>query len=146
MAPTIRRSYCDVAEVRTRVCPPGELPSLALVERIEAAIIAAADIMNETFAACGARRPYGANEWRDALEINAIGAAAEVVGSVAGTAEFFVLVEGMCVRLGGKVPEAAPEAPTAARSDERPVAATDTATELRGQHKRRGARQEGGAE
>jgi len=143
MAPLIRRSYCDVAEVRTRVCPPGELPSLVLVERIEAAITSTADEMNEAFEAAGARLPYGAIEWRDAREINALGATALTTGSVVGMAEFRTLVQAMCVRLGGKVPEAAPEAPTAARIDERPAAAVDIATELRGQHKRRGARQEG---
>jgi hypothetical protein len=99
--------------------------------------------MNEALQASGARLPYGVNEWRDAQHLNALGAAAEVTGSAAGTAEFFVLVEGMCVRLGGKAPEATPDALAAARIDERPAVAVDTATELHGQHKRRGARKEG---
>ena len=143
MAPLIRRSYCGLADVRTRVCPPGELPSLELVECIAAAITSTADEMNEAFEAAGARLPYGAIEWRDAREINALGATAMTTGSVVGLAEFRALVQAMCVRLGGKVPEAAPEALTAARIDERPAVAVDTATELHGQHKRRGARKEG---
>jgi hypothetical protein len=146
MAPLIRRSYCGLADVRTRVCPPGELPGLELVECIMAAIASTADEMNEAFEAAGARLPYGAIEWKDAREINALGATAMTTSSVVGMAEFRALVQAMCVRLGGKAPEVAPEAPTAARSDERPAAAADTATELRGQHKRRGMRKESVAE
>lgn len=146
MTATIRRSYCDIADVRTRVCPPGELPSLELVETMGLAIIDAADRMNDALQASGARLPYGANEWRDARHVNAIGAAAAVSEDVAGMAEFDGLVQAMCQRLGGKVQEAQPDAPLAARIDEPAPVAAEVAAPARASRRRAEAHRDEAAE
>ena len=150
MAPTIRRSYCDIADVRTRVCAPGQLPDYETMIRMAAEIVTVSDEMNELFQASGARLPYGGNEWRDARHISAMGAAARMTGSAAAEAEYTDLLLAMCVRLGGIAPAqdaaAAPEALPATETGERPAVAVEVAVVPRTQRRRQATHQEGSAE
>jgi hypothetical protein len=145
----IRRSYCDIADVRSRVCAPGQLPDYDTMIRMAAEIVVVSDEMNELFQASGARLPYGGNEWRDARHISVMGAAARMTGSAAAEAEYRELLQAMCVRLGGALPaqdaHEAKEALPATETGERPAVAVEVAVVPRAQRRRQATHQEGSA-
>jgi len=125
------RTYCDLADVRELVCPPGELPNLELVQRITGAITTAAATMNGAFRRTGARMPYGVADFRNARRLNAYGAAAIVRQSATEQDAFRAMLAAMCVALGGADPaeeqQPAPGAPGAATTGDLPAAAVEVA-------------------
>ena len=125
------RTYCDLADVRELVCPPGELPNLELVQRITGAITTAAAAMNGAFQCTGARLPYGVIDWRNARRLNAYGAAAIVRQSATEQDTFRSMLAAMCVLLGGADPseeqQPAPGAPAATTTGDLPAAAVEVA-------------------
>ena len=140
------RTYCDLADVRELVCPPGELPNLEMVERITGAITTAAATMNGAFQRTGARMPYGAVDFRNARRLNAAGAAALVHQSATEQEAFRQMLAAMCVMLGGADPseerQPAPGAPAAATTGDLPAAAVEVAAPQRGARRASTARRD----